>query len=115
MRTVLNYIAEAISVSAHTLSSEFLLRPGMEGVSYSWLGGIALLHAGVIFALASAKSPAFSDLSPPAITMQVEMIAPAAPVPTRVVEQVAPRVEPIPKEITSLAQAADCQTGRSGR
>ena len=98
MRTVLNYITKAISVSAHTLSSEFLLRPGMEGVSYSWLGGIALLHVGVFFALASAKSPAFSDLSPPAITMQVEMIAPAAPVPARVVEQVAPRVEPVPKK-----------------
>lgn len=98
MRTVLNYITKAISVSAHTLSSEFLLRPGMEGVSYSWLGGIALLHVGVFFALASAKSPAFSDLSPPAITMQVEMIAPAAPVPARVVEEVAPRAEPVPKK-----------------
>ena len=98
MRTVLNYLTKVISVSAHTLSSEFLLRQGMEGVSYSWLGGIALLHAGVFFALASAKSPAFSDLTPPAITMQVEMIAPAAPVPVRVVEEVAPRVEPVAKK-----------------
>jgi len=98
MRTVLNYLTKVISVSAHTLSSEFPLRQGMEGVSYSWLGGIALLHAGVFFALASAKSPAFSDLTPPAITMQVEMIASAAPVPARVVEEVAPRAEPVPKK-----------------
>ena len=57
MRTVLNYLTKVISVSAHTLSSEFLLRPGMEGVSYSWLGGIALLHVGVFFALAQTLKP----------------------------------------------------------
>jgi len=98
MRTILNYIAETIAVSVHTLSSGFQLRQGMEGVSFPWLTGIALIHAGVFYTLAMSNSAEFLDVTPPAITMQVEMIAPIAPAPARAVEQVPPRTEPIQKK-----------------
>lgn len=100
MRTVLNYIAETIAVSVHTLSSGFQLRQGIEGVSFPWLTGIALIHAGVFYSLAMSNSPDFLDVTPPAITMQVEMIAPMAPTPTHVAETIPPRTEPVQKKTT---------------
>ena len=106
MRTVLNYQASIASVPAPQISSAFRAQPWAEGVSFPWLAGIALLHAGVFSALAASDFSDSSETLPPVITMQVEMITPAAPAPIRVVDEAPPRVEPAPMKAPRPARRA---------
>ncbi len=72
-----------------------------EAISLPLLIVTALVHAGVVVTLAEADRPYPPEVSPPAVTKQVEMIAPtpATPVAPARVEETVPLPQPVKREI----------------
>lgn len=83
-----------MSVPAPALPAGFSFQNSPEGVSLTSLIGIAAIHAGLLFTLAAIDRGRSPEVSPPVVTMQVEMIAPdalsAPAVPARAMEPVTP-------------------------
>lgn len=108
-------------MSAHTLPAGLAFQNGPEGVSLPSVIGIAAIHAGLLFVLATIDRNNPPEITPPVVTLQVEMIAPApatppAPAaPVRVVETFTPpppikRETPRPKRQAVKAPAPTPKT-----
>ncbi|MFT3848140.1 MAG: energy transducer TonB [Propionivibrio sp.] len=68
-------------MSAQALPAGFAFQNSPEGVSLPSVIGIAAIHAGLLFALATVDRGNVPAIMPPVVTMQVEMIAPASATP----------------------------------
>lgn len=111
MRTIINYAPYLVFVSAHTLPAGFIFQNSPEGVSLPSVIGIAAIHAGLLFGLATIDRNTPPEITPPLVTLQVEMIAPAPATPptpaapVRAVETITPpsvkRETPRPKRPTA--------------
>lgn len=91
---------------APTLSAGFAFQTRSEAISLPWLIVIALVHAGVVVTVAAAGHPSAPKVSPPTVTMQVEMIspAPAMPVAPARVEKFFTPQQPVKREMAPRAK-----------
>ena len=82
MRTFINYKTHFGLVSTHILPVSHAVRNSAEGISPTALFGMAAIHGAALLGLARLAPPGAPELTPPAVSMQVEMIssspAPAA-------------------------------------
>lgn len=98
MRIVINKMAFIVAVPAHTLPAVFSNRHKPDGISLPWLACIATVHAGLIAGLATTGHARLPPLSPPTVTLQVEMIAQSPAAPVRIVEAPAPQPVPVKRD-----------------
>ena len=91
---------------APTLSAGFAFQTRSEAISLPWLIVIALVHAGVVVTVAAAGHPSAPKVSPPTVTMQVDMIspAPATPVAPARVEKFFTPQQPVKREMAPRAK-----------
>jgi protein TonB len=75
MRTVINYAAHFALVSTHILPASHAVRNSAEGISLTALIGMAAIHGAALLGLARFAPSRPPGLTPPAVSMQVEMIS----------------------------------------
>lgn len=83
-------------VSAQALPAGFEFQNSPDGLSLPSLIGIAVVHAGVLFGLATADRSRPTEVVPPVVTMQVEMISPTPAMPVAPVRTAEPVTPPPP-------------------